>query len=404
LVIRWFRSIATTFAADDSAGSGSGFGTERNPARLVFFSDAVFAIAVTLLVLEIRPPQDTRHLLHGLAALWPSYLAYAITFLLIGQVWANHHVMFDHIRSADRMVLFLNTLLLMDIAFLPFAAAVLSSAFRTGHGQRTAVVFHGMAFELAAILFNVIWDYVRHDQRLLGTTIDSAGARAISRRFRLALAWIGTGTLLGALLPVLGMAVIAAFVPTTGCRSGARAPAPSLGATTVVRRDAAGGGGLNVFNHRWRGVPRLPAGVGARQPGLHPAAELVLIEVLRLHLATAPAADRGWIAALGDPVLAPALSLMHGAPGRRWTVADLAAGAAVSRWLLDERFRQVLGRSPIRYLTEWRMHLAEKLLATTQLGVATVARRVGYDSEEAFSRAFKRPRGCRRVTGGRDEQ
>jgi uncharacterized membrane protein len=98
LVIRWFCSIATTSAPDDRAGSGRWFGTERNPARLVFFSDAFFAIAVTLLVLEIRPPQDTRHLLHGLAALWPSYLAYAITFLLIGHVWANHHVMFDHIR------------------------------------------------------------------------------------------------------------------------------------------------------------------------------------------------------------------------------------------------------------------------------------------------------------------
>jgi uncharacterized membrane protein len=211
-VIRWFRSIATTSALDDPAGSGRGFGTEREPARLVFFSDAVFAIAVTLLVLEIRPPQDTRHLLHGLVALWPSYLSYAITFLLIGQVWANHHVMFDHIRSVDRTVLFLNTLLLMDIAFLPFSAAVLSAALRSGHGQRTAVVFHGLAFELAAILFNAIWDYARHDHRLLGPTIDSMGARAISRRFRLALAWIGTGTLLGALLPVLGMAVIAAFV------------------------------------------------------------------------------------------------------------------------------------------------------------------------------------------------
>jgi uncharacterized membrane protein len=121
--------------------------------------------------------------------------------------------MFDHIRSADRTVLFLNTVLLMDIAFLPFAAAVLAAAFRTGHGQRTAVVFHGMAFLLAAILFNVIWGYARHDHRLLGTTIDSLGASAISRRFRLALVWIGTGTLLGALLPVLGMAVVAAFIP-----------------------------------------------------------------------------------------------------------------------------------------------------------------------------------------------
>jgi AraC-like DNA-binding protein len=121
--------------------------------------------------------------------------------------------------------------------------------------------------------------------------------------------------------------------------------------------------------------------------------ELVLIEVLRVHLATAPAADRGWIAALHDPVLAPALALLHGSPERRWSVADLAAGAAVSRSLLDDRFRRVLGRSPIRYLTEWRMHLAGDLLATTDLGVAAVARRVGYDSEEAFSRAFKRARG-----------
>jgi uncharacterized membrane protein len=213
LMSRWFRSMARTSAPDDPAGSGRGFGTERDPERLAFFSDAVFAIAVTLLVLEIRPPQDTRHLLHGLTALWPSYLAYAITFLLIGQVWANHHVMFDHIRAVDRTVLFLNTLLLMDIAFLPFAAAVLAAAFRTGHGQRTAVVFYGIVFELAAILFNVIWGYVRHGHRLLATTIDSVGARAISRRFRLALAWIATGTLLGALLPVLGVAVIAAFIP-----------------------------------------------------------------------------------------------------------------------------------------------------------------------------------------------
>jgi uncharacterized membrane protein len=156
-VIRWFRSKAAASGPDDPAGPGGGFGTGRDPERLVFFSDAVFAIAVTLLVLEIRPPEDTRHLLQGLAALWPSYLSYAITFLLIGQVWANHHVMFDHIRVADRAVLFLNTLLLMDIAFLPFAASVLAAALRTGHGQRTAVVFHGTTFLLAAVLFNVIW-------------------------------------------------------------------------------------------------------------------------------------------------------------------------------------------------------------------------------------------------------
>ncbi|MFG2167222.1 TMEM175 family protein [Micromonospora chersina] len=186
---------------------------ERDPSLVVAFSDAVIAIAVTLLVLEIRPPEDTRHLLHGLAALWPSYLAYAVTFMLIGQVWANHHVMFDQIRTADRMVLFLNTVLLMDIAFLPFAASVLAGAFRDGHGERTAVVLHGAAFELAAVLFNVIWTYARRHRGLLVSTIDAAGVRAIGRRFRLALTWIAVGALLGALLPALGVAVIAAFIP-----------------------------------------------------------------------------------------------------------------------------------------------------------------------------------------------
>ena len=121
--------------------------------------------------------------------------------------------------------------------------------------------------------------------------------------------------------------------------------------------------------------------------------ELVLIDVLRVHLASAPAADRGWLAALRDPVLAPALSLLHTSPDHKWTVAELASAAAVSRSILDDRFRQVLGRSPIRYLTEWRMHLAEELLATTELSVVVVARRVAYDSEEAFSRAFKRSHG-----------
>ena len=121
--------------------------------------------------------------------------------------------------------------------------------------------------------------------------------------------------------------------------------------------------------------------------------ELVLTEVLRVHLATAPDGEQGWIAALRDPVLAPALAQLHAAPERHWTVAELAASAAVSRSLLDERFRTVLHRSPIRYLTDWRMHLAQELLATTDLGVAPIARRVGYDSEEAFSRAFKRARG-----------
>ena len=133
-----------------------------------------------------------------------------------------------------------------------------------------------------------------------------------------------------------------------------------------------------------------PLGPGAMPTRLP---EMLLIEVLRLHLATAPALDRGWLAALHDPVLNRALAALHEAPQHKWSVAELARSAAVSRSQLDERFRQVLGRSPIRYLTEWRMHLARDLLASSDLTVAAIARRVGYDAEEAFSRAFKRAYG-----------
>jgi AraC-like DNA-binding protein len=132
------------------------------------------------------------------------------------------------------------------------------------------------------------------------------------------------------------------------------------------------------------------AGGGIRSTKLP---ELLLIEVLRLYLADAPASDRGWLAGLRDPVLAPAMKAIHTAPERKWTVDDLAREAAVSRSSLDDRFRNVLGLSPIRYVNEWRMRVAQDLLATTEVTVASIARRVGYDSEEAFSRAFKRAHG-----------
>jgi len=121
--------------------------------------------------------------------------------------------------------------------------------------------------------------------------------------------------------------------------------------------------------------------------------ELLLREMLRLHLASAPSAEHGWITAVHDPALAPALACLHTRPEHPWTVSELAHEAAVSRSLLDQRFRDVLGLSPIRYLTEWRMHLATDLLASTDLTVAQIAKRTGYDSQEAFSRAFKRRMG-----------
>jgi AraC-like DNA-binding protein len=136
-----------------------------------------------------------------------------------------------------------------------------------------------------------------------------------------------------------------------------------------------------------------PVATGGLQGPPPQLSELLVREVLKLHLASAPAEESGWLAALRDPVLAPVLAAIHGSPEQKWTVALLANEANVSPSLLDQRFREVLDLAPIRYLTGWRMHVAEELLRSTTMSIAAVARRAGYESEEAFSRAFKRARG-----------
>jgi uncharacterized membrane protein len=180
--------------------------------RVEAFSDGIFAIAITLLVLEIRVPEDTAHLLRELGNLWSSYLAYVISFLLIGLIWANHHVMFEHIRRTDRMLLFLNTLLLMNVAFLPFVTAVLAAALRAGDGQRVAVVFYGLALVVGGVFFNAIWEYARRGHRLLRPSLSPRNARVVSRRFLLGPTLYAVGTVLGALLPVLGIVVFAGLI------------------------------------------------------------------------------------------------------------------------------------------------------------------------------------------------
>lgn len=118
--------------------------------------------------------------------------------------------------------------------------------------------------------------------------------------------------------------------------------------------------------------------------------ELLFIEALRMYARELPDTETGWLAALGDPVVGHALSHLHADPARKWTVTELATRCFTSRSVLDERFRRLLGSSPIRYLTEWRLQLAADLLRSTRMKVAAVGEQVGYESEQAFSRAFRR--------------
>lgn len=120
-------------------------------------------------------------------------------------------------------------------------------------------------------------------------------------------------------------------------------------------------------------------------------AELMFVEVVRRHLATMTTAQTGWLAGLHDPLVARALALLHGAPSQRWTLESLASQAGASRSVLAERFATQVGMAPMHYLTQWRMQLASRLLAEpTARKLVTVADAVGYASEAAFSRAFKK--------------
>jgi len=125
---------------------------------------------------------------------------------------------------------------------------------------------------------------------------------------------------------------------------------------------------------------------------------VMLIQILRLHLARAPGSVAGWAAGLADPVVASALRSVHAHPAYPWTVAELAGAAAVSRSTMAARFRAAVGRGPLEYLTGWRIELAADRLRRDSGTVAAIAREVGYGSESALSVAFKRVMGVSPAT------
>jgi AraC-like DNA-binding protein len=122
-------------------------------------------------------------------------------------------------------------------------------------------------------------------------------------------------------------------------------------------------------------------------------AELMFVDVLRRYLDDLPAGMTGWLAGLRDDVVGPALTLLHARPGDDWTLAALARESASSRSNLTRRFTQLVGQPPMQYLAQWRMQVAANLLAYSSTKVAAIGSEVGYDSEAAFSRAFKKATG-----------
>jgi uncharacterized membrane protein len=136
-------------------------------ARLEAFSDGVFAIAITLLVLTITTPNDYHHLGSELADRWPSYAAYLVSFAVIGIMWLNHHTIFGHFARVDRNLVYLNLVLLATVVFIPYPTGIFGQALQRGEGQRVAAVVYSVTMTVNALAWAGVWLYGSSRRRLL---------------------------------------------------------------------------------------------------------------------------------------------------------------------------------------------------------------------------------------------
>lgn len=188
-------------------------------ARVEAFSDGVFAIAITLLILNLKVPSGPAgHLGEGLTAQWPTYAAFLLSFAFIGIMWVNHHRLFNHIRRSDSGLLFLNLLLLLGITVVPFPTALLAAHYGTADRTVAAAVFNG-TYVVLAVFFNILWHHAVRAGLLDAATHESADA--ISRQYAigpiaylicLGLTWV---SIPASLILNIGLAVFFAIPPRT---------------------------------------------------------------------------------------------------------------------------------------------------------------------------------------------
>ena len=181
--------------------------------RLETFADGVFAIAATLLIISVdsavRSPVGV-DLRHDLLTAWPSYVAYIVSFMTIGIIWANHHTVMDQIGRADRTFLILTVGFLMVVAFIPFPTRLVAE-YLGKDGARAATVTYGITLTLTAVMFNAIWFYAARGGRLLRPDADPLTVRGISKTFVLG-PWIYLGaTLVAVISPALGAVAFLLF-------------------------------------------------------------------------------------------------------------------------------------------------------------------------------------------------
>jgi uncharacterized membrane protein len=154
--------------------------------RLEVFSDGVFAIAITLLVLEIGVPEPDGDLAHQLGEQWPQYASYVVSFLTIGVIWINHHAVCDHLVSADRVVLVLNLVLLCFVVLIPWPTRLLAEYMREGGAdERVAALVYSGTMAAMSLAFGALWLYATRGRRLIDDKLTDAELRSRGRRFQL---------------------------------------------------------------------------------------------------------------------------------------------------------------------------------------------------------------------------
>ena len=180
--------------------------------RLETFADGVFAIAATLLILNVEVPElgDTASRTSSLR-LWPAYVGYAVSFLTIGIIWVNHHTVLSQLRGIDRTFLFINVFFLLCIAFIPFPTRLLATYVRTDDGEAAAFAY-GVTLTATAIFFNLMWRYaIGGGGRLLRADADRREVDGITRSYRPGVPMYAGATVVGVFQAEVGAALFAAI-------------------------------------------------------------------------------------------------------------------------------------------------------------------------------------------------
>ncbi|MGG3810099.1 TMEM175 family protein [Methylorubrum rhodesianum] len=182
-----------------------------SPARIEAFSDGVFAIIITLLVLDIRVPREAdlhgEELIGALLRQWPVYVAYVLSFLQVGVVWANHHTMFHYLRHSDHVLLFTNLILLLCVAILPFTTALMAEYARSDTNDlRIAALLYSAALCSAGVMFSFMWQHAQR-ARLVKLNVNTSRLYALTWHWRLVPLFYGLAFVLALVTPYLSVGI-----------------------------------------------------------------------------------------------------------------------------------------------------------------------------------------------------